>query len=360
MTAPGNSESTKDEVAPDPQVMDSIKGATQDAVSPEGARRLSFVMGFIAVALAVMAARFLSDQTRLPLMIAAIGIGMIFGPLAHHPLYLRGIDFSASTLLKFAVGLLGLQIAAADIVALGFGPIAVAVGGTLSSIVFALAIGKWLRLGRHQSLLCGAAVGICGASAAIAMATVLPPWRTKDRDVLVVVILVTILSTVAMVAYPAIPWVLEMSPLAGAVFLGASIHDVAQVAGAADIFAPSTLNLAVYTKMLRVALLAPICLLTAIAAAKGRRGVGAKARFPMFLLGFIGCVFVSSTGLLPPTVIALAYDVSKTALVAAVVALGMRSSPAMLFAGKRKLPALILATTVWIGLYSLSAAIWFG
>ena len=61
-----------------------------------------------------------------------------------------------------------------------------------------------------------------------------------------------------MVFYPALCGLLEMDPAMAGFFLGATIHDVAQVVGAGYSYSEPTGDLAVFTKMLRVALLIPV------------------------------------------------------------------------------------------------------
>ena len=53
-------------------------------------------------------------------------------------------------------------------------------------------------------MLSGGAVAICGASAALAISSVLPRSKESERFTLMVVVTVTVLSTLAMVTYPLI------------------------------------------------------------------------------------------------------------------------------------------------------------
>ena len=59
-------------------------------------------------------------------------------------------------------------------------------------------------LGRRNAfgLLAGGSVAVCGASAALAITSTLPPRPDRDEDTLFVVVGVTPLSTIAMLAYP--------------------------------------------------------------------------------------------------------------------------------------------------------------
>ena len=72
---------------------------------------------------------------------------------------------------------------------------------------------------------------MCGASAALATATVLPKYANRDADTVFTVVAVNALSTVAMVAYPAFGPLFGFDDRTLGILLGATIHDVAQVVG---------------------------------------------------------------------------------------------------------------------------------
>ena len=95
-----------------------------------------------------------------------------------------------------------------------------------------LAVGRRLGMTRAQRVLSGGAVAICGASAALAISAVLPREKEGDRFTLMVVVTVTVMSTLAMIAYPLVAQALRLPPELAGLFLGGTIHDVAQVVGA--------------------------------------------------------------------------------------------------------------------------------
>ena len=75
-------------------------------------------------------------------------------------------------------------------------------------------------------------MAICGASAAMAIAAALPQSPDKERDTAFVVVGVTAMSTLAMILYPILTILSGLDDHAAGVFLGGTIHDVAQVVGA--------------------------------------------------------------------------------------------------------------------------------
>jgi uncharacterized membrane protein YadS len=110
------------------------------------------------------------------------------------------------------------------------------------------------------------------------------------------------------------------------VFLGATIHDVAQVVGAGFTVSEETGETATLVKLVRVTLLAPVVLIAGLVL---RRGAGSAARPPLvpgFVAAFLALAVLNSLGVVPAAVAALAADVSRWALLTAVAAVGMRTS----------------------------------
>jgi uncharacterized integral membrane protein (TIGR00698 family) len=195
-----------------------------------------------------------------PTMVVALVIGMLAYPIAAKPVFQPGLIFCVRHLLRWAVALLGLRIALGDIVALGFGSAVVVVLGMAVTVVVGLAAARMLRLSDSFGALAGAATAVCGASAALATASVLPDYRQKSLDVAFVVIGVNLLSTVAMILYPLIASPLGLGDTATGVMLGGTIHDVAQVVGAGYAVSTPVGNAAVIVKLFRVFLLLPVTL----------------------------------------------------------------------------------------------------
>src|SRR5439155_1619007 len=121
-----------------------------------------------------------------------------------------------------------------------------------------LPVARILGLSRAFGALSGGSVGICGASAALAIASVLPKTRESERDVILAVVVVTGLSTIAMILYPMLVTAIGLDHLRAGLFLGGTIHDVAQVVGAGYMISQKTGDVATYVKLLRVAMLLPV------------------------------------------------------------------------------------------------------
>ncbi len=263
-----------------------------------------------------------------------------------------GLLFCVKDLLRWAVALLGLRIALGDIVALGLGTALLVIVSMLATIasgfLFARAFGQPAPYGA----LAGAGTAVCGASATLATATVLPPYRGKEADVVFVVVAVNALSTAAMVLYPLLCGWLGLDTSATGVMLGATIHDVAQVVGAGYSVSESAGNTAVIVKLFRVFLLMPVVLgigwwFARAGAATGR----AHVPVPVFAFVFLALCLVNS--------IAEAYawpfygpvksvlvEASAWGLLIAIAALGLGSSVSAIAALGWRHVATVSGTTV--------------
>lgn len=310
--------------------------------------------GFLASATVAMAATFLSDHYAAPVMLFALLLGIAFNFLSKDGACQAGIDFTSKAVLRFGVGLLGARITIEEATKLGPVALAVAAVGVPATIVFGVAAARLLGFRRDFGLLTGGAVGICGASAALALASVLPKREDgiTERDVIFTVIGVTALSTIAMVLYPILTHALGLSELDAGVFLGATIHDVAQVVGAGYSISGEAGDAATLTKLLRVAMLVPVVLVVTVLIARGPSS-GPRPSFPFFLIAFVALVALNSLGLIPAILSDALSHISRWALVAAIAALGMKTALGELASVGVKAMSLLALETLFIALVGL-------
>lgn len=317
--------------------------------------------GFLLCATIGLAAAFVSDHYGGPTLLYALLLGMAFNFLAHDERTRDGVEISARHVLRVGVALLGARITLPEIVALGWQPIIVVLVSVTSTIGFGYLFSRWLGLSRNFGLLSGGATAICGASAAMALSVALPAHRHRERDTLFTIIAVTTLSTIAMILYPLIADATGMDDTVAGIFLGATIHDVAQVVGAGFMMSDATGHVATVTKLIRVALLIPSVVIIGYIAARGEQAPQAGTslrRVPLFLVAFILVVLANSAGLLPPQAKDVLSEASRLCLVVAIAALGVRTSflelakvgwrPALLMVGETVfLAAIVAAIVLW-------------
>lgn len=316
--------------------------------------------GVIACLTVAIASQFLSEHYGAPAMLMALLLGIAFHFLAEEGRAVPGIGFSSRTVLRIGVALLGARMSVELLAGVGgatIGLVALAVGATIG---FALLASYLLGRGWRLALLTGGAVAICGASAAMAIAAVLPRNENSERNLIFTVIGVTVLSTIAMIVYPILCSALGLDDRAAGIFLGATIHDVAQVVGAGFSISDEAGETATLVKLFRVTLLAPVVLLFALAVRglerPGDRETGARRPplVPAFVLGFIALAALNSLHLLPQVVVELLVDLSRWALLAGIAAVGMKTSLKSLADVGKTAIILIVAETLFIAAFILA------
>lgn len=306
-----------------------------------------------------MAALFLSEHYNAPAMLFALLLGMAVSFLYQNDTPCAcGIDFTASTLLRAGVVLLGLRIALGDLAILGWQTALMLAFAIFTTIVLGVFLAKSLGLQKRFGALTGGSVAICGASAALAISTILPKGKNHERDTLLTVIGVTAMSTIAMILYPILSAQLGMNDTDAGIFLGGTIHDVAQVVGAGYSVSDSAGDMATLTKLVRVAMLMPVVLIMMLVIkrfykADAKAGEGDIPKMPMFLVGFILLMLLNSFVSLPTVVVETGTQVSRFFLVVSITAIGMKSNLGKL-AEVGVLPIVMIITeTLWIALLIL-------
>lgn len=269
-----------------------------------------------------------------------------------------GLTWSARRLLRAGVVLLGLQLSLPAVAALGVRGVVVIVATVVVTFGATVLLGPALGVPRRLALLVATGFSICGAAAVAAMSAVVDPeggHEGADDDAATAVALVTLFGTLALVALPLLAGPVGFDDDAAGLWIGASVHEVAQVVAAGGAVSAAALAVATVTKLGRVVLLAPLVAgvglvvrsrrvtagptapapgaasgpAPAPAPAPGYGDVPAVASratrpplVPLFVLGFLAAVALRSTGVLPDVVLDAASWATTTLLTAAMVGLG--------------------------------------
>ncbi|MGI8459017.1 MAG: YeiH family protein [Propionibacteriaceae bacterium] len=259
----------------------------------------------------------------------AVVLGVVVANLGlHRPVLHQGTHVASHRLLRIAVVLLGFRLALPQLLALGWGGLLVVIGTVAVTFAGTLLLGRLLRLSRARSLLIATGFSICGASAVAAMTDVADG---DEDDTAVAIALVTLCGSLAIVALPLLRGPLGLDPHAFGSWVGASVHDVGQTVATAS-RVPGALDAAIVVKLTRVVLLAPLVAGVALVTRRRHREGGgggtvgrAGARpplVPVFVVGFLVAMALSSTGLVPAPVLAGILHVQDVVLVAALFGLG--------------------------------------
>lgn len=315
---------------------------------PPWRRFTSLAPGILLAVTVGLASSFVSDHYGGPLMLYALLLGMAFNHLSEDGACVRGIEFASRSLLRAGVALLGARITLDQMSGLGVETFALILGGMVATILFGWCVARVLRLSDQFGVLTGGAVGICGASAALALSAVLPRHEGSEQQMLVTLVGVTVMSTIAMIVYPMLAALIGLDPLDTGVFFGATIHDVAQVVGAGYMVSPETGDMSAIVKLTRVAMLAPAALAVALLF---RRAGSSQVRTPVlppFLVGFVLLALVNSAGFVSQTMSAMGSDLSRALLVTSIAAIGVKTSFKKLAIVGWKPIALMVAETAFL------------
>lgn len=293
----------------------------------------AILLGAMLCALVAFIATIVATRYQAPVMLFALLLGLSVQSFYQHKNIHAGVNFCSRELLRLCVGLLGVRIAFADIVSLGITPPLIVMVSMALTIVFGVVFARVLGLPKVFGVLSGGAVAVCGVSAAAAISTVLPNDKHQEKYFAFTVIGITTFSTLSMIFYPVIASYLGFSDELAGVFIGGSIHDVAQVVGAGYSISPEAGDVATYIKLLRVALLMPIVMMVFFTfKEKGSKiSAGVSTFIPGFLILFFVLAFLKNIGVLPVWLVDIIRWLSSHLLVIAIAAIGVKTSLKQVF-----------------------------
>jgi uncharacterized integral membrane protein (TIGR00698 family) len=318
--------------------------------------------GVALCAVIALAAVFVSGMHGGPPMLYGLLMGAAFHYQSHDPRTAPGVDACMRVVLRLGIGLLGARITVGQIQSLGWATGLIVALAVVSTVLCGVLVARWLRLSWTMGLLAGGATAICGAAAALAIAAVLPKYEHRERNTLSTVVLATVLSTVAMLLYPLVASALALPPLWAGVFLGGTIHDVAQVVVAGYSLGQEAGDTASIVKLLRVSLLVVVVMVISVMVRRlpSRTTVAPPKRkfnlpVPGFLVLFVCLVGVYSAGWMSASLQLSLGESSRACLMVGVTALGMKTSLGGLARTGWRPTVLMLATSLWIALFVLVA-----
>ena len=311
--------------------------------------------GLVVVAAGTAAAGFVADHYGAPLTLMALLMGLALNFLGRDERLAPGLVFASRDGLRVGIVLIGAKVTLGQMWSLGPGALAAIVAIVGVTIGVGVLAARRLGFGTAFGTLAGGAVAICGASAALSIATTLGEKRAGQAQLTLVLVGISAASATAMVVYPLLARALGFSDLQAGFLLGASIHDVAQSLGAGYSYSPEAGQIATIVKLTRVALLAPVLALLPLFLRTGEAS-SKTALVPWFVAGFFGLAAVNSLGWVPPVAGSAAQAVAAALLAGAVTAIAIRSPlPELTAAGPRPLLVIGLATLASLTLGVLAA-----
>jgi uncharacterized integral membrane protein (TIGR00698 family) len=294
-------------------------------------------------------------------LVVGILCGMLYGNLMRGDMPVEwgvGVNFAARRVLRVAVALYGLNISIQQIVEVGAPGVVVSVGVAVGVLAVGTWLGtRWLKLDRDMAMLTSAGSAICGAAAVLAFESTL---RSAPHKSAVAIATVVLFGTISMLLYPllfGLGW-LPFEGVAVGIFLGGSIHEVAQVVAAASNIDAQTTEVATIVKMTRVALLVPVLLVIGLwlrrrdASLAGHKG---QLPVPWFAIGFLMFALINSAGVLPEPLLDTLRATCIFLLTVAMTALGMQTQFSQM---KKTGPSVLaLAAVLFVLLFVLTGGL---
>jgi uncharacterized integral membrane protein (TIGR00698 family) len=302
----------------------------------------------VAVAVAVLATAAARFVPLVGAPVLAIVLGIVVRAVAPPPeRYLSGIAFSARTILQAAIVLSGLSLSIAAVVRTGFGTLPVTLGTVAVALLLAPLVGRALGIERTLRTLIGAGTAICGASAIAAVSAVIEP---AESEIALAIATVFFYNIVAVLVFPPIGHLLQLSQDAFGLWAGTAINDTSSVVAAGYVYGQEAGAHATIVKLTRAMLILP--LVAAIAFLRARRDHAAGINMPWrqivpwFILWFLVAALASGAGFVPATWHEAIGALSTFLIAVALGAIGLQTElRGLLRAGARPLA---LGFVLWV------------
>lgn len=317
---------------------------------------MTILPGLILALVLAIGGQFLSELIGVRLMglpkspISAIMIAILLGILIRNTVTLpdsfqAGIRFGLVRILRLGIILLGIRLSLSEVGSIGLQSLPVIIGAVTAALLIVTYFSRKLGLSGRLGTLIAVGTSICGATAIVATA---PAIAAKDDEVSYSVACITLFGVIAMLVYPfAAHWMFAGNPFSSGLFLGTSVHETAQVAGAGLVYQqyyndPQALDVATVTKLVRnLGMLVVIPLMSVIYHRKSSATNGAPkwwTMIPLFVIGFalmsllrtVGDAGDLAFGLLQPeqwqTIVSLTKQTAEICLAIAMAAVGLGTS----------------------------------
>ncbi|BBB30201.1 YeiH family protein [Neptunomonas japonica] len=282
------------------------------------------LIAIVAILLSKVPAIAQFGLSALPL---AIILGIVVGHLNTRKTADKEVIFTRfcqQKLLRAGIILFGFSLSFQQIISVGWQALVLDLLVITSIFCVGTYVGiRFFKLDRELAILTSVGSAICGAAAILATESVLKP---RQQSVTVAVATVVLFGTLAMFSYPFIFQFSGMSEQAFGIYIGSTVHEVAQAVAAGEAIGGEALQNAVVVKLIRVMMLAPfILILSAFLTRSSDGSSGGKIAIPWFVFGFIAASGLNSLLLLPEALLSTLQLASQFSLAIAMAALGVQT-----------------------------------
>ena len=291
----------------------------------------AYINGFVLVLLVSFASYYVSflpwvKSLHLSPLILSVLLGIVAAPLfrASKKSCEKAVVFSAKKLLRLGIILFGFNVTLGSIASVGLSGILLSLIVVVGILWLGYLIGvKILKLDREIAILVSAGSAICGAAAVLALESSI---KSKPYKGVIAVGTVVLFGLLGMFLYPLfysfdLP---SFTHTQEGYFIGLTLHELANVVGAAGAISPHTQEVALIVKMIRVILLVAVLLIVPYFFAQSKEGERRKLHIPWFAFWFLGVVALHSFITLPTELVEFFKFLSSFFLVMAMSALGLQ------------------------------------
>ena len=170
------------------------------------------------------------------------------------------------------------------------------------TFLLGLLIGRLFSLDKKFIYLISSATAICGATAALAISSII---KAKPNQISLAVFIIFLMNATALALFPLIGRFLGLTDMQFGLFSALAIHDTASVVGSGFLYSDEAGEIATTLKVGRTILIVPlIALITFIENEK--RSLNLKD-LPIFVVLFFIVIFISNIFILPGQI----YEISK-------------------------------------------------
>lgn len=307
------------------------------------------LVGAVALLAKCISLTAFAETLHLSVLILAILFGFIIGNFAYRPLENQvaiGVNFAKGILLRIGIILYGFNLTMQDIQLVGMNAIITDTIMLISTFLVTCFLGIYLlKMDKQVVYLTATGCSICGAAAILGAQSVV---KADSHKVSVSIGLIVIFGSIAMFLYPTLYSLsLGLSDKQFGIYIGSSIHEVAQVYSAGQMINPELADVAVISKMIRVLMLAPFLIVLSYYLQRSEEGAY-QFKMPWFAVLFIVMALIKSTGWIPPNIVHFFSQTSAVLLMMAMAAMGITTQ---LFTLKQAgVRPLILGLSVFIWL----------
>lgn len=294
-------------------------------------------------ALAMLAQRWIGVPYLSPMVLAMVAGIILRNALGFAPALGPGVSLSVKKVLRTGIVLMGFQLTLGQLEGIGLHGILIVAVVLTSTFIFTKTMARVLGVDRKLGELIAAGTSVCGASAVIAVNTV---TRGEDEDVAYAIACVTVFGTLSMLIMPVLGGALALAPESYGLWVGATVHEVAQVMGAAFTHGDAAGQAGTIAKLSRVLMLAPLILSLGALAQRREGASGGRAPMPWFVFGFIAVVILNSLTDVPLAATHALSHVTAFFLTMALAGMGLETHVAKL--RKKGGRPLLLGAVAWI------------